>query len=420
MRERLESTIGNHNIYTARRAEYDTGEKIPFRVSPNPLELTSEQAKQVETIGKDITSFFLAADELYRTDSAVRELLDTGKPEIFLADHPAQYLFVRPDMIITESGFSICEVETSPFGLALAEVLNRSYRDAGFETMVGDDTLASHIQEATPAEGTLVYSPKTQAYAGQMAFLAENVFSGEGRKWNSANVADTDPSQLGDVYRGFYLAEYTTDPNVRLLLESNLSGSNNLLPSPTPHLEEKAVLSLIWDKRFEHKLRAQLGNASYDHLRDVIPPTWVVGQEEHFAPGLPNQYESSLDLVNLSRSKRAFVLKSSGFSTNSSWAEGVHFLGKKSAAVDQERLQKAHADKDSLHVIQSFHRGATHLMEYTQDGRNIPMSARIRLTPYFALDGQRGGELVAIKATGCENTDFIHASSASINTAVSA
>lgn len=43
------------------------------------------------------------------------------------------------------------------------------------------------------------------------------------------------------------------------------------------------------------------------------------------------------------------------------------------------------------------------------------MHARIRLTPYFSM---RNRELTAIKATGCENTNYIHASTGSINTAV--
>lgn len=420
MRERLESTIGDREIYAARRSEFDTGQKIPFRVSPTPLELQPHQVHEVNRIGKDITSFFQAADELYRSDGSVREILDTGKPEIFLGDDPAQYLFVRPDMIITEQGFSICELETSPFGLALGEVLNRSYREAGFETLVGSDALSSHVQAATPSEGTLVYSQKTKSYAGQLSFLADEVFSGSERQWSAKHVDDVQPQELDNVYRAHYLSEYNSDPAVKLLLESNLSNDEaNLFPSPTPHLEEKALLALMWDKRYEQKLRQQLGNASYDHLREVIPPNWIVGQEAHFAPGLPNQYQQSTDLINLSRSKRAFVLKSSGFSHNSSWAEGVHFLGKKSADIDKERLVRAQNDKASLHVIQEFHKGANHLMSYVQDGQTIPMTARIRLTPYFAVEGQKSGELVAIKATGCENTDFIHASSTSINTAVS-
>lgn len=46
------------------------------------------------------------------------------------------------------------------------------------------------------------------------------------------------------------------------------------------------------------------------------------------------------------------------------------------------------------------------------------MDARIRLTPYFSMEADEKGELIAIKATGCKDTNYVHASTASINTAV--
>lgn len=59
-------------------------------------------------------------------------------------------------------------------------------------------------------------------------------------------------------------------------------------------------------------------------------------------------------------------------------------------------------------------------MPYNKDIHTIEqMKARIRVTPYFSMVGVNEGKLVAIKATGCENTNYIHASTGSINTAVS-
>ena len=52
------------------------------------------------------------------------------------------------------------------------------------------------------------------------------------------------------------------------------------------------------------------------------------------------------------------------------------------------------------------------------DGSLDTMSARIRLTPYFSMVGQNQGQLIAIKATGCEKTNYVHASTASVNAAV--
>ncbi len=131
MKEHVEEALGDSKIYDAREDAYKTNDKVPFRVSPTPFTLTAEQKREVENIGNDVVSYFKAIDELYNTDSEVHELLNTGKPEMFLVQRPAQYLFVRPDIIITDEGFKICEIETSPFGLALAEVLNNAYRRGG-------------------------------------------------------------------------------------------------------------------------------------------------------------------------------------------------------------------------------------------------------------------------------------------------
>lgn len=421
-RASLEAVIGKHGIYTARRQEYATNSIIPFRVAPSPFQLTPEQKQEIHTIGADITSYFRAVDELYKTDNIVRNLLNTGKPEIFLAETPTQYLFVRPDLIITSAGFSLCEIETSPFGLGLAEMLNRAYTQQGFETMVDDGTLPAHVQTHTPTEGTIVYSKKTGSYKGQLTFLADEVFSGEGRTWQARNVdeAINGGRRNGSVYRGVYLGEYMTDPAVKILLEGTVANPNSLLPSLTPHMEEKAVLSFLWDSRFEQRLRKKLGDTSFDHLRKVIPPTWIVGQEQYFALGMPDGVSTSVDLASLSRSKRTFVLKESGFGVKSSWAEGVVFLHEKSSNTARQLLQQAQDTRNSLFVVQQFNKAQNIPMLYENgDGDVITApAARVRLTPYFSMANSDAGKLVGIKVTGCENTDLIHSSSSSINTAV--
>ena len=420
MRSELETALGNHNIYVARRSEFETGLRIPFRVSPEPLNLSDSQKKEITGIGTDISAYYMAVDALYRSDERVRDLLNTGKPEMFLGDRPADYLFIRPDLVITPQGFSICEVETSPFGLALAEVLNRGYVGAGFETMVDDGTLPKYVQANTPVDGRIIYSNKTKAYAGQMSYLAEHVFSGENRDWQSDLVNDHTSSDSQNIYRGFYLSEAMKDPHVNMLLQNQMHQDGTLLPSPTPHLEEKANLALIWDRRFDAYFRQEIGPGAVTHLRHVVPPSWIVGQEEHFMPGLPDGISSSTGLALLSKSKRAFVLKHSGFGENSSWAEGVTFLHEKSSEKAGAALAQSSIDTSGLHIVQEFRRGMKIPMEYiAQDGTHSAMAARVRLTPYFSYVPGQEGRLVAMKATGCENTDFIHASSASINTAVS-
>jgi len=424
MKTILEALAGNYQWYKVRRQEYATNAKIPFRISPEPLYISKEEVREVEAIGTDVTQFVQAVDELYKTDETVRNLLNTGKPEIFCIEREAHYLFVRPDLIMTKNGFSICELETSPFGLGLAELLNRAYRQAGFETLAQDEALTNYLHQHAPGGGTIVYTPKTESYAGQLAFLADRVLS-NGKPWTAdyaANVQDEglSPTDLSTIYRGFYLSEYLSDPHIKMLLENRADEkAQNFIPSLTPHLEEKAVLALLWDKRFESYFAQHLGAATVAHLRSVVPATWIVGQEQHFAPGLPNNMNSTIDLATMSRAKRTFVLKPSGFSTHSSWSEGVNFLHEKSAQKAQELIGEAQKDSDTLYVIQDFQKARDIPMHYENaEGGLTPMQARIRLTPYFSMQRGAEGELLTIKATGCENTDFIHGSTASITTAV--
>jgi hypothetical protein len=420
MRKILEAFAGSYDWYKARRPEYDTGEKIPFRVSPEPLKLEKNSVDEIKRIGQEVAQYIQTISLLYQQDENVRKILNTGKPEIFLSDRTPNYLFIRPDLVITPAGFSICEVETSPFGLALAELLNKSYISAGFETLVEQNALSEYVQETAPHGGTLLFSPKTQSYAGQLTFLADKVFSNGEPSWNAQKINEQSSSTQQNIYRGFYLSEYLTNPDVRALLESySQDESASILPSLTPYLEEKAVLAFLWDQRYETFLKKELGDAAFHHLQTVVPPTWVVGQEEFFSPGLPEGISSSVDLATLSRSKRTLVLKPSGFNPKSSWSEGVHFLHEKSADKAKEILHAAEQDTSAVHIIQDFRKGMNIPMFYENpDGSTTCMQARVRVTPYISLDRGNEGKLIAIKATGCENTDYIHASSSSINTAV--
>lgn len=115
MREVLEALGEGYEWYRIRRIEYNTDQKIPFRVSPEALYLSSAESNEVTRIGTDVVDFMYAADELYRREFDVKDLLDRGKPKIFQEAEKPRYLFVRPDLLITKQGFSICEIETSPF-----------------------------------------------------------------------------------------------------------------------------------------------------------------------------------------------------------------------------------------------------------------------------------------------------------------
>ena len=134
---------------------------------------------------------------------------------------------------------------------------------------------------------------------------------------------------------------------------------------------------------------------------------------------MPNGVNNTLDIANLKKRDRKLVLKQSGFSSGSSWCEGVVFLHKVSHKTIEEKLERACSDNEHLYIIQDFKEGRQQTMEYIDnEGTVATMNAKIRITPYYSYLGASKGELIAAKVTGCENTEYIHGTTASINTAV--
>lgn len=180
IREQLKFETKGHTIYDVRNEKYKEKEKdgIGFRVSPVPFKLTKSQKEEMLHIGKAICNSIDACIELYNSNQDVKEVLDRGKPKKYINNGVPNYLFLRPDLILTQSGFSICEIETSPFGLGLAEVLTRTYGNAGFDPIITQNSLKNYIQSKTEKEGTIAYSDNVKSFKGQLDFLAEEIFSG--------------------------------------------------------------------------------------------------------------------------------------------------------------------------------------------------------------------------------------------------
>lgn len=407
--EALVEQSRRYSLYDIRRKEYQNcGSELPFRVSPFPLKISDEQEKELLNLGNVICAYMEAVIRLYHTNEIAKSILDRGKFNIFLRTQKPQYFFLRPDLIVTPDGFKICELETSIFGLALAEILNQVYRD--YDTIIPQNTLRHFFTLATPSHGTIAYSNRVKAFQGQLHFLAEQIFSGKDRNWKASLVSE-EFLQTENIYRAFYSSDYMTEENVRALVNHQ----PKFIPTLTPQFEEKAILAFLWDKRFLRYFEQELGMAGYHYLRKVIPPTWIVGEEANFKLGMPNGVMTSSEIAELPKGKRKLVLKKSG---DSSWGEGITFLHKVSHEKANERLKMAHNSKD-LYIIQEFHEGERMDMKYFSNTEFLDMKAKIRITPYYSFIEESRGKMIAIKATACESTDYIHGTTNSINTSVS-
>lgn len=392
-------------IYEVRKPEYkNSNSKLPFRVTKEPLKISRELKKEIIGLGQILCMYLNAVICLYNADETVRQILDNGKQQRFIGNTP-HYLFLRPDLIITEQGLKICELETSIFGLGLADILNKSYIDSGFDTLVSRNILKEYIQSVIPEQGVIAYSKRVKSFRGQISYLANHVFSKQAFNWQGRMIDEQIPFQE-NVYRAFYTSDCMTEHAVNCLVNSN----SNFIPSLTPQFEEKAILSFIWDKRYKEFFQRELGKHVYNYLRKIIPPTFIVGQEMNFENGLPGNVANLGEIANLPKGKRQLVIKKS---SDSSWGEGIKFLHKLSHYNAKEALKIAINSNES-YIIQEFFEGRKFPLNYIGG----EMQAKLRITPYYAFEGNDIGKLIAIKATGCENTDYIHGATNSINTAI--
>lgn len=103
----LDATKG-HPLYYVRDDKYkNSGNPLNFRTSPEPFKMKKEDLRTICDIGKAICSYMDCCIELYQNNSEVREILDRGKPDKYKNVSIPNYLFLRPDLIITENRFYI-------------------------------------------------------------------------------------------------------------------------------------------------------------------------------------------------------------------------------------------------------------------------------------------------------------------------
>lgn len=406
------------------------GSNLPFQISPSPFRLPDGLRVDLAPYGRALVNFYHAADALYRAmpkDHRWRRYLDCGKPPDVMegmgSEAAVNHLFLRPDFILTEEGITVTEIETSPFGLPLACFLNSAYRSAGEPTLTDHDVfLDRFVQEVmgtSPESKVLcfVLSHHTNRYRGQFEYL-KTVLEQRGMRVLIIRGDHAELNEQADLfglkgpehvfYRAFYLHETVGNAALQRFVNTHAG----LLPSPKVHLEEKAILGLLFEPELETWLRQRLGQ-DFDILRRIIPPTFVVDKDAGVPASFPADVSTWQEFARLPRAKRRFVLKISGFHEKASWGKGVTFLDTLSREKCADVLEAAQHSGTPF-VIQSFHKGKKFPWEYFDFDRRDFRTAtgRVRLTPYFAV---RDGSLLLAKATLRENTDYVHASTDSIN-----
>jgi hypothetical protein len=412
-----------------------------WRISTEPYFLSTEEFEFIDQLGHHLLKFYSALNQCY-LDSAkgklpgwIAEYLDAGKSQD-LIDYSRMKRFknllpgiIRPDLIVTEAGFSVTELDSVPGGFGLTARLMSLYQ-------TDENNIIGHENGGIPElfyqmatggadllKGTLgiIVSDEAEDYRSEMVYLAdllkqkgvpvytvhprEVIFKEEG-----LFVLDGgNEVRLDVIYRFFELFDLKNIPKSELFLYSNKKGQVQTTPPYKPFLEEKLSFALFHHPALTTFWEKALGPETFAVLSHLIPKTWVLDNREipphGVIPGLVVNQTPVRDwreLFPLSQKQREFAIKPSGFSPLSWGSRGVVIGHDVPGVLWQETLENSLAQfPEQPSILQEFHKGKTVVGSYyrPQTGTMVEMKSRVRLTPYyFVVKGspQLGGILATL------------------------
>jgi hypothetical protein len=388
-------------------------------LSPVPFALDARTVAIIEALGPALLAFQRACNQLYHESVAERahpwvaRLMDQGKPRriIDLGRHAAWHddlpRVIRPDLVLTENGVCISELDSLPGGIGLTAWLNQTYATLGDDVIGGASGMIDGFAAAFPDEDILI-SRESADYQPEMEWLMAQLNSrSRGRKrsvMNPWNVT-TDELNGSSVYRFFELFDLDNVERSDELLQMALTGELRITPPLKAFLEEKLWLALFWVPQLEDWWTAALSTAHLQLLRECIPFGWIMNPQPLPVTAVyPELDINSWDeMKSFGRRQRELVVKISGFSERGWGSRGV-FIGHDlsqdawAAAIDEALA----SFPTNPFVLQRFHAGRVLNHPAWSDDKQAALlvKSRTRLCPYYFVADDEP-RLSGVLATVC-------------------
>src|SRR4051812_8373577 len=120
-------------------------------LSPDPFPIDPAFERELEQLGHRLFVFQRACNQLYQLSIKGKQpawiagYLDAGKPAELVEYSRQKYLrdglpmVIRPDLVLTDEGYIIAEIDSVPGGIGLTGWLNQTYSTAGNDVVGGSD-----------------------------------------------------------------------------------------------------------------------------------------------------------------------------------------------------------------------------------------------------------------------------------------
>jgi hypothetical protein len=418
-----------------------------WRLSPEAWPLPPDQVAELEAIGAACLEFQQALETLYLRSAAGRNLLrnkpllapwaaeylDRGKPEYLVAHarEPANRgVFppvFRPDLLVTDTGFVLTELDAVPGGIGLTAFLNRLYGGDG--TVLGDGdlmvrnfyaSLAALRPEAANPLIALVVSEEASTYRPEMEWLArelqlqgkrvfclrpEGVFPLGGALFFDSGG---NPEKIDILYRFFELFDLGNIPTARFFFEAWKGGEVAIAPPMRHFQEEKLGLALFHHHRLRDYWAEALSGETARRLSALIPHSWVMDPSPLPPGGVLDGPKAGgrpitdwRDLAGASQRERELIIKISGYH-ETAWGARSVLLGSDCSREEwQAGIERAVAMAPAnLHIVQAYKKPRRLRHRVYRDHTAAAVDGRLRLCPYyFVVDGK--ARLSGALATFC-------------------
>ncbi len=415
-----------------------------WRVATAPFPLDPGEAAFLRDLGQHLLDFYRALNRLYLQSLRGEEppwvagYLDQGKPE-WLVTYARMKRFrdelpgvIRPDILATEGGMILTELDSVPGGLGLTGSLGAAYAEEtppgqalvggsdgmvqGFAAMLRDKVGdRSGCVAIVVSEESKDYRPEMEWMARQLRLSGLQAYCADPRDLRFTEESLLLPTDNGLlpvalVYRFFELFDLRNIPKAELIMYAAKKDRVVVTPPFKPALEEKLAFALLHHPILSPFWRRELGESTWTILRRVMPQTWILDPSpvppSAVIPGLQVGEQPLSDwrpLAAAGQKDRRYVVKPSGFSELAWGSRGVSIGHDLSQSEWAGALDRALGSFPTTpYVLQEFHKGRQiESAYYDRDTcRVVPMAGRVRLSPYYFVSGGEA-TLGGILATLC-------------------
>jgi hypothetical protein len=419
-----------------------------WRLSPEAWRISPADLAQLEGIGTACLEFHQALENLYLRSVAgknllrnkpllapwVADYLDRGKPPELVAlgrDPKNRGAFppvLRPDLLLTDDGLIMTELDSVPGGIGLTAFLNRLYEGGGGILGAGDAMIKNFyaslaaLSPGNPnplialavSDEAATYRPEMQWLAHQLQLAGKRVFClrpedifplGGALFFDSGG----NPEKIDVIYRFFELFDLGNIRTAHFFFEAWAAGEVAITPPVRPFQEEKMAFALFHHHLLQDYWAEALGGRALKLLRALIPPSWVMDSAP-LPPGAildgPRAGGRALsdwrELANASQKERDLIIKISGYH-ETAWGARSVVLGSDSSREEwQVGVERAVAmASTNLHILQIYKKPkrVKHPL-YLPPPERHEADGRVRLCPYYFLVGGQA-KLSGLLATFC-------------------